>query len=42
MTQEVRRGDDILAKGVIRAASLNKQDKPARLPKIIMEKLTKG
>jgi len=42
MTQEVRRGDDILAKGVIRAASLNKQDRPARLPKIIMEKLTKG
>ncbi|MBL4801772.1 MAG: tol-pal system-associated acyl-CoA thioesterase [Emcibacter sp.] len=41
MTQEVRRGDDILAKGIIKAAALNKQGKPARLPKKIMEKLIK-
>lgn len=41
MTQEVRRRDDILAKDVIRAASLNKQNRPARLPKKIIDKLTK-
>lgn len=41
MTQEVRRSDVLLAKGVIKAAALNGKNRPARLPKDIIETLTK-
>lgn len=40
MAQEVRRADTILARGEIKAAALNCYNRPARLPKDIMNKLT--
>ncbi len=39
MAQEIRRAGDILAKGKIRAAVLNENNKPVRLPEKIMAKL---
>ncbi|PCI34329.1 MAG: tol-pal system-associated acyl-CoA thioesterase [Alphaproteobacteria bacterium] len=39
MTQEVCRGKQVLALGVIKAAALNKDNKPARLSKKIKDKL---
>lgn len=42
MEQEIRRSDEILAKGVVKVVALDRQDKPTRLPKKIIQKLTKG
>ncbi|MCK5425537.1 MAG: YbgC/FadM family acyl-CoA thioesterase [Emcibacter sp.] len=40
MDQVIRRAGDIIAKGRVRAAVLNKDDKPMRLPKTFVEKLS--
>ncbi len=39
MEQVIRRAGDVLAKGRVRAAVLNKKNRPMRLPKIFLEKL---
>ncbi len=39
MEQEIRRSDEVLAKGIIKVAALNEENKPARLPKKILEKI---
>ncbi|VAX05838.1 Tol-Pal system-associated acyl-CoA thioesterase [hydrothermal vent metagenome] len=39
MGQEIRRSDEVLAKGIIKVAALNEENKPARLPKKILEKI---
>jgi len=39
MEQEIRRADDILAKGKVKVAALNAEDKPRALPKEIVEKI---
>lgn len=39
MEQQVRRSGEILARGLIKAAVLNKNDRPARFPARIMAKL---
>jgi len=38
MTQEIRRSEELLTKGIIKVAALNAENKPARLPKTILEK----
>ncbi len=40
MAQEVCRAGEMLAKGIVRVAALNAQDKPARLPNKIIQKFT--
>lgn len=42
MEQQVRRQDEILARGRIKAAVLNKNDRPVRMPKKIMDKIVQG
>ncbi len=39
LKQDVRREKETLARGVIRAAALNKDNKPAKLPKRVADKL---
>ncbi|PCJ31278.1 MAG: tol-pal system-associated acyl-CoA thioesterase [Alphaproteobacteria bacterium] len=39
MEQEIHRSDEILAKGIIKVAALNEENKPARLPTKILEKI---
>ncbi len=40
MAQEIRRSGEILAKGMIKAAGLDKRNKPARLNQKVLKKLT--
>ncbi|WP_339863742.1 tol-pal system-associated acyl-CoA thioesterase [Paremcibacter congregatus] len=41
MTQDVRRDGEVLARGVVKAAALNQNDRPARLPGDVRDKLKK-
>lgn len=42
MEQQVRKGNEILARGRIKAAALNKDDRPVRMPKKIMDNIGQG